>query len=130
MRVLVIVVVMVVTVAEFVFRSVAAALDGMDQMVLAEKRQGAEYIRLVDGSYSVLQFCQRLRQHGGGQSLHHHNTVGSGFDMVLFEQSDTACFVHSSCFVGKGTIILAENEGVSEKILIFASEYKLKTILL
>ena len=42
--VLVVVVVMAVAVAEFVFRTVTATLDGVYQMVLTEKGQGAEHV--------------------------------------------------------------------------------------
>jgi len=118
--VLVVVMVMAVAVAEFVLRAVAAALNGMYQMMLAEQGEGTEHIRLVDGRYPALQFRQRLRQHGGGQFPHHHDAVCSGLDTVLFEQSDTSCFVHFRLFVGKGTTFLVENEGVSEKMLNFA----------
>lgn len=120
MGVLVIIMVMVVTVAEFVLRAITTALDGMHQMMLAEEGEGAEYIRLVDGSDPMLQFCQRLGQHGGCQGLHHHNAVGRGFDVVLFEQSDVVRFVHFFCFVGKDTIFFEENEGVTKKKSIFA----------
>ena len=58
MGVLVIIMVMVVTVAEFLFRSVAAALDGMDQMVLAEKRlmscSSSSLTQFVSSIFSVL----------------------------------------------------------------------------
>ena len=57
MGVLVIIMVMVVTVAEFVLRTITTALDGMHQMMLAEKREGTEHIRLVDRANPVLQFC-------------------------------------------------------------------------
>lgn len=126
MGMLIVVMVMVVTVAELVLRAVATAFDGMHQMVLAEKRQGAEHIRLVDGTDPVLQLSQRLGQHGGCQRLYHYNTVGGGFDVMLFEQSDAVCFVHYYTFVGKGTTILVENERDSEKLLIFATRIQIR----
>ena len=44
MRMLIFVVVMVVTVTEFVACAVTAALNGMNEMVLTEQRQGTEHI--------------------------------------------------------------------------------------
>ena len=42
MGMLILVVVVVMTVAEFVARPITAALDGMHEMVLTEQRQGTE----------------------------------------------------------------------------------------
>ena len=56
-RMLVVVVLLAVTVAEFVFRAVAAALDGMHQMVLPEQGESPEDVRLVDGLYPPFQLC-------------------------------------------------------------------------
>ena len=56
-RMLVVVVLLAVTVAEFVFRAVAAALDGMYQMVLTEQGESPEDVRLVDGPYPPFQLC-------------------------------------------------------------------------
>ena len=93
-RMLVVVVLMTMTVAELVLGAVAAALDGVYQMVLLEEHQGTEYVRLVDSQDLPLEFCQRLGLHGRGKGLGHHDTVGGGFDAVLLEQSDAGCFVH------------------------------------
>ena len=57
-RVLILVVFMVMTVAEFVASTVAATLDSVDEMVLTEQRQGTEHVRLVDSTYPALYFCQ------------------------------------------------------------------------
>ena len=56
-RMLVVVVLLAVTVAEFVFRAVAAALDGMHQMMFPEQGESTEDIRLIDGSNPPFQFC-------------------------------------------------------------------------
>ena len=57
MGVLVIIMVVVVTVTEFVLRAITTTLDGMHQMMLAEEGEGAEHVRLVDRANPVLQFC-------------------------------------------------------------------------
>jgi hypothetical protein len=46
---LILVVIMIMTMAELVAGAVAAALDGMDEVMLTEQRQSPEHIRLVDG---------------------------------------------------------------------------------
>ena len=52
---LVVVVVVAVTVAEFIAYAVAAAFNGMYEMVLTEEREGSEGIRLVNGLDPALQ---------------------------------------------------------------------------
>ena len=56
-RMLVIVVLLAVTVAEFIFRAVAAALNRMHQMMFPEQGESTEDIRLIDGSNPPFQFC-------------------------------------------------------------------------
>ena len=87
--VLVIVMLLTVTVAEFIFSAVAAAIDGVYQMVFTEQGEGTEDVRLVDSGNATFQLCQRLRQHGTGQCSHHYDTVGSGLNAMLFEQAYT-----------------------------------------
>lgn len=94
MGMLVVVMVVAVAVAKLVFRTVTATLNSVYQMVLAEQGKGTEYVRLIDSRDSALQFRQRLRQHGGCQCPRHHDAVCGGLDTVLFEQSDTGCFIH------------------------------------
>ena len=53
---LVVVVVVAVTVAELIAYAVAAAFNGVYEMMLTEKREGSEDIRLVDGLDPALQF--------------------------------------------------------------------------
>jgi hypothetical protein len=53
--VLVVIVVVAVTVAEFIAYAVAAAFNGMYEMVLTEEREGSEDIRLVNGLDPALQ---------------------------------------------------------------------------
>ena len=107
-RMLVVVMLMTMTVTELVFSAIAAAFDGMYQMVFAKECQGTEHIRFVDGSYPVLQFSQRLRQHRRCQSLHHNYTVGGGLNIMLFEQSDTGCFVHFFLFCVQRYVIFGK----------------------
>ena len=57
-RVLVVVVLLAVTMAEFIFRAVAAALNRMHQMMFPEQGESTEDIRLIDGSNPPFQFCQ------------------------------------------------------------------------
>ena len=64
-RVLVVVVLLTMTVTELIPRAVAAPLDGVHQVVLAEERQGTEDVRLVDGADPTFQLCQRQWQHRG-----------------------------------------------------------------
>jgi hypothetical protein len=93
---LIVIVLMIVTMTEFILCAIAATLNGMYQMVLLKKHQGTKHIRLVDCQDLTLQFCQRLWLHRGSQGLCYHNTIGGGFDIVLFEQSNTGCFVHDN----------------------------------
>lgn len=93
-RMLVVVVVVVVTVAEFIASAVVASFNGVYKVLLSEKCEGSEYVRLVNGQDSSLQFCQRLGQHGTGQSLNHRDAVGSGFDVMLLKQLDIGCLIH------------------------------------
>ena len=53
---LVVVVVVAVTVAELIAYAVAAAFNGVYEMMLTEEREGSEDIRLVDGLDPALQF--------------------------------------------------------------------------
>ena len=48
MRMLVVIVLMVVTVAQFIAHTLAAALYHMDEVVFLEEREGSENVRLVD----------------------------------------------------------------------------------
>ena len=52
---LVVVVVVAVTVAELIAYAVAAAFNGVYEMMLTEEREGSEDIRLVDGLDPALQ---------------------------------------------------------------------------
>ena len=89
MRMLVVVVILVVTVAEFVFRAVAAALNGVHKMMFPKQRKSPEDVRFVDGCYPPFQLCQRLRQHGTGQFPDNNDSVRCGLDTVLFKQTYT-----------------------------------------
>ena len=80
---LILVVVMVMTVTEFVARAVAAALDGMDEMVFTEEGKGAEDVRLVDGHNPSFQLSQRERLYRSRQGLDDKDTVGRRLDTVL-----------------------------------------------
>ena len=53
--VLVVIVVMTVTMTEFIAYAIAATFDGVYEMVLTEEREGSEDIRLVDGLDPALQ---------------------------------------------------------------------------
>ena len=55
---LVLVMVVVVTMTEFVSCAVAATLDGVHEMVLTEQRQGTKHVRLVYRHDPALQLCQ------------------------------------------------------------------------
>lgn len=101
------VVLMVMTVAEFIVCSLASALDDMHQMVLTKKRQGPEDVRLVDGQNPCLQFHQGDGVESLYQFLEYHDAVGRGFDAVLLEQLCTVCFVHRSAKVAKRSEIRA-----------------------
>ena len=78
---LVIVMIVAVTMAELIFCTIAAALDGVYEVVLAEEDKCPEDVRLVDGHNPSLQLC-------------HDDAVGGGFDTMLFKKSDAVCFVH------------------------------------
>lgn len=86
MGVLVVVMIMVMTMAEFIFRTIVAAFDGMYEMVLTEEYKTSEDVRLVDGLNPALQFGERLGLHGGCESPGQHDAVGGGLDAVLLEQ--------------------------------------------
>jgi hypothetical protein len=103
-RMQIVVVVIMVTMTELVAGTIATTLDGVHQVVLAEKRKGTENIGFVYRLYTMLKLCQRLRLDGRSQGLDHHNTVGCGLDTMLFEQSNIIRFVHDLIdFVGKDT---------------------------
>jgi hypothetical protein len=63
MWMLVIIVLMVVTMTQLVFRTIAASFYGMHQVMVAKKNQGSEDVRLVNRNNSALQFCQALWLH-------------------------------------------------------------------
>ena len=54
----VVVVVIVMAMAQLVAGAVTSSLDDVNQVMLAEKSQGAEYVRLVDSLDSALQLGQ------------------------------------------------------------------------
>ena len=82
----ILVVLMVVAMAEFIAYTLAATLDDMHEVVLTEKCQGAEDVRLVDAQDLIFQF----RQGDGMQCLHqflqHDDTVSRRLDAVLLQQ--------------------------------------------
>jgi len=94
--VLVVVMLMVVTMAELIFRALVATLNGMHKMMLTKEHQTTEDIRLVDGLNPALQFGERLGLHGGCEGPGQHDAVGGGLDAVLFEQCDVGRFVHDN----------------------------------
>ena len=53
---MVVVVVVAVTMAEFIAYAVAAAFDGVYEVMFTEEREGSEDVRLVNGLDPALQF--------------------------------------------------------------------------
>ena len=72
-----------VCVAEFVSDPFAAVIDLMQQMVLLEQGQGAEYAGLVTGVNGVLKLGHSDGTVALGQRFKHQQPVGSGLYPVL-----------------------------------------------
>ena len=85
-RMLVVVVLVVVAVAELIAHTLAAALDDMHEVMLAEEGQGTEDVRLVDGQDLIFQLRQGDGMQGLHQFLEYHNTVCRRLDTVFLQQ--------------------------------------------
>ena len=70
-------------VTELITDAVTAVIDLMEQMVLIEEGQGAEYAGLVNGVNPVLQLGHSDGPVAVSQSLKHQQPVGRGLDSVL-----------------------------------------------
>ena len=79
----IIVVIIVMTMAEFKAQTIHSAIDGMHQVMLAEELQRTENARFIDCIDSVLQLGHGLWQHRSFERLYHRNTVGGGLDAML-----------------------------------------------
>ena len=82
---LVVVVVVPMTVAEFVAQAIAV-LDDMHEVFLSEEREGTEDVRLVDGADGMFKFDERHGSHGRGESLDDDNAIGCWPDVVSVEK--------------------------------------------
>ena len=74
-RVQVVVVVVMMTVAELIAGAVASALYGVNKVVFAKERKGAEDIRFIDRIDLFFKFGHRLGLNRTIKSLEHHNAV-------------------------------------------------------
>lgn len=83
---LVIVLVVAVALTELVVYAFAAALDDVNQVLVAEKGEDTEDAGAVQCQQPLLQFCQRERTVAVGQGARHEQTVGCGSDVVVKEQ--------------------------------------------
>ena len=92
---LVVIVLMVVTVAQFIAHPLAAALDDMHEMMLTEECQRPEDVRLVDTQDPVFQFPESDGMQGFHQFFQHHDAVSRRLDAVLLQQLCTLAFVHT-----------------------------------
>ena len=78
----VVVMMMVVAVTEFV-AGACAILNQMHEVLIAEKGERAEDVRLVDGANGSFKFDERHRSHGRGERLGDDDAVGGGPDAML-----------------------------------------------
>jgi hypothetical protein len=95
MRMLVVVMFVVVTITQLVFRAVAATFYGMYQMLFAKEYQGTENVRLVNRDNPAFQLCQTLWLYARCQGLGHQNTVGRRLYAMHLQKTDTGRFVHN-----------------------------------
>ena len=109
MRMHILIVVVVMTVAQFVAHPIAASLNDMYEMVLTEDGERTEDVRLVDAQDPFLQFCQRDWVKSLYQFFQHHDTVGCDLYPVLLEELCTFCFVHRVQNYEKASEIQKEN---------------------
>ena len=58
MGMLVVIMLLTMTVTQFISRPVAAAFDSMHQMMLTKKSEGTEHVRLIDRQNPTLQLRQ------------------------------------------------------------------------
>ncbi len=89
----ILIMIVVVTVAEFIPYTLAAPFDDMHQMMLTKECQRPKDIRLVDGQNPAFQFCERHRPQAFSQLSHHDDAVGRWLDAVFLQQLYTVCFV-------------------------------------
>ena len=82
---LVVVVVVPMTMAEFVAQAIAV-LDDMYEVLFSEEREGTEDIRLIDGADGMFKFDERHGSHGRGESLDDDNAIGRWPDVVSVEK--------------------------------------------
>jgi hypothetical protein len=92
---LIIVLLRVMAVAPLILSSSINALYGMNQMILPEKHERTENIRLIDRQNPILQF-----RHGKGalpfrKSLHDKDTIGSRTNAMGFQQFNTIANFHT-----------------------------------
>ena len=90
-RMSVVVMMMVVAVTEFV-AGACAVLNEVHEVLIAEKGERAEDVRLVDGANGSFKFDERHRPHGRRQSLSDNDAIGSGAYAVCVEEGG---IVHS-----------------------------------
>ena len=76
-------------------------------MLLAEQRERAEYARLVDGFYPVLQFRQRHGSPCALESTQHDEAVGCGLHAVLFQQCVMIVLIHNCLQSYNFSVIIA-----------------------
>ena len=86
-----------VGVAEFVSDPFAAVINLVEQMVVAEQGEGAEYAGLVNGVNGVLQLGHSDGTMAVSQRLEYQQAVRCGLDTVLIQ--NTFQILHISCEV-------------------------------
>lgn len=87
MRVCVVVDTGMAAVAQFVTDTSTPVVDNMDDMVLAEEREGTEDTRLVEREDALLQFAKRQWPFRSRQSLDHNEPIGGGFYAMPCEET-------------------------------------------
>ena len=83
-----------VSVAEFVSDPFAAVVNLMQQMVVAEQCQSAEYPGLIDGVDLVLQLGHSDGVVDIGQRFKHQQPIGCGLDTVLVQNLFQILHIH------------------------------------
>ena len=97
MRVCVVVDTDMAAVAQFVTDTSTPVVDNMDDMVLAEEREGTEDTRLVEREDALLQFAKRQWPLRSRQSFDHNETIGGGFHAMSCEETLEIFRFHVQC---------------------------------
>ena len=94
MHVGIIVVIVMVAVAEFVADAFAAVFDGVDQVLLPEKRLRPGYDGFINGFQRGVQLSHGQGTTGRSEGVRDADTVGGRLDAVPFHQGEYRVVIH------------------------------------